>query len=185
MKIAAATVACLLSFLCAASTAEEKQARPLVAVIPFDNHTHHDPAGMEAADLFIKELFKADRYTLVHPVEVIRELMGHERGCLDVDETEEAQKIGKALTCDAVLIGDVHTLRESVPAAESPEGKKEMLYEVSARLMDVGSSRTLWLSHYTVRALGEDPAFNRLETAVAELAASLVQKFPGSVISDQ
>jgi polysaccharide biosynthesis protein PelC len=147
--------------------------------MPFDNHTHHDAAGMEAADQFIQCLFKTERYTLVHPVEAIKKLMGHTRGCLDVDEIEPAQKIGKALGCDAILIGEVRTLVHDVPARESPEGKKETLSEVSARLVDVGTGKTLWLSHYTIRPMSQDAVFNRMDLAVAELAESLVQKYPG------
>ena len=47
------------------------------------------------------------------------------------------------------------------------------------QVLDVGSGDTLWLSHYTVRALGGDPLFNRLSMAIEELAEALVEKFPG------
>lgn len=153
--------------------------RPMLAVMPFDNHTKRRSAGIDVADMFIKGLFASDRYTVIHPVEAIKRLMDHTRGCVGVDEREAAQRIGKSLGCDVILVGSVDTAVADVPGRDRPEGQRGALYEVSARLMDVGSAKTLWLSHYTVRSLGRDPTFNQLKTAVDELTASLTQKFPG------
>jgi len=146
--------------------------------MPFDNHTHRDTAGIEVADHFIKCLFKTGRYTVVHPVESIKKLMGYKRGCLGVDDRTDAQRIGKALNCDAVLTGDVRTIVRYVDGSQTSDGKQRMLVEVSARLVDVGSARTLWLSHYTLPSMKADPGFNRLDVAVAELAESLVRRYP-------
>ena len=157
----------LLALVLAGRAAAADGERPVIAVAPFCNHTRGRSAGIEAADFFIRSLFKADRYTIVHPVEAIKRLMGYRRGCLGVDEIEAAQRIGKGLRCDAVLIGDVRTLVGLVEAEDSPAGRDESLVEVSARLVDVGSAETLWLSHYTVKSLSKDPLFNRLGTAVA------------------
>jgi hypothetical protein len=153
--------------------------KPLVAVIPFDNHTPNAAAGMEVADAFIQTLFQSERYTIVHPAEAIKVMMGHKRGCLDVDEREEAQALGKELGCDAILIGDVGTVVDVVPPEDSPDGERERLYEVSARLLDIGSGDSLWLSHTLLRDMAKDPAFNDMKTVVTELAASLMQKYPG------
>jgi hypothetical protein len=158
---------------------QQEGGKPLLAVAPFDNHTRHDAAGIEAADLFIKCLFKTGRYRVVHPVEAIRKLMGHTRGCLGVDEREAAQRIGQSLGCNAILIGSVNTLVPHVPGGETPEGKPRMLVELSARLVDTGSAETLWRSHYTLAGMGTDPVFNRFDVAVAELAETLVHKYPG------
>ena len=153
--------------------------KPVLAVMPFYNHTRRDTAGIEAADHFIKCLFKTGLYDVVHPVESIKKLMGYKRGCLGVDDRKDAQRIGKALNCDAVLTGDVRTIARYVDGSRTSDGKQRLLVEVSARLVDVGSGRTLWLSHYTLPSMKTDPAFNRLDVAVAELADSLVYRYPG------
>jgi hypothetical protein len=147
--------------------------------MPFDNHTRRSSAGMDVSDLFIKCLFKSGRFTLVHPVETIKKLMSHTSGAVGVDERDVAQRIGKSLRCDAVLIGDVNAVGRA-SAENSPLGKGEMLFEVSARLVHVGSAQTIWLSHYTMKTAARDPVLNRLDSAVAELAESLLQKYsPG------
>ncbi|WP_448204815.1 hypothetical protein [Azospirillum sp. sgz302134] len=111
-----------------------------VAVLPFENLTTHQNAGMIASELVSTELYRLNRVRVVEASRVRNRLIAAKVDVEKLTESTYAQEVGRTLGVDAVLIGSVteygyqHGLRE------------EPVVGINARLVRAADGAVLWAS---------------------------------------
>ncbi len=141
-----------------------------IAVLPFRAPT--DLIGVSVADLFVTELLRAGRYSLVERSRMTQVLGEAELALAGLSVTN-AMEAGALLGAQGVVMG---TVDEYGTVAEA--GLVWPVVAVSARLIDSRSGRVLWSADVARRA---DKAITLPEHAravVHELVAGLYAKWP-------
>ncbi|RJQ43521.1 MAG: hypothetical protein C4538_12135 [Nitrospiraceae bacterium] len=116
----------------------EKETTYRVAVIPFQNKSRFDGAGMVAMYMFLVELLKQAPF---EPIEfgdvrkMLVELQVRSNGELDYKRMEE---LSKELDADTVLLGTV----ESYPSGS--DTSTASVISMTARLLDARNNKILW-----------------------------------------
>lgn len=111
-----------------------------VAVLPFENLTNHQNAGMIASELVSTELYSLGLYRVVEASRVRNQLIAAKVDVEKLAESTYAQDVGRTLGVDAVLVGSVteygyqHGLRE------------EPVVGLNARLVRTSDGSVLWAS---------------------------------------
>lgn len=111
-----------------------------VAVLPFENLTNHQNAGMIASELVSTELYSLGLYRVVEASRVRNQLIAAKVDVEKLAESTYAQDVGRTLGVDAVLVGSVteygyqHGLRE------------EPVVGLNARLVRASDGSVLWAS---------------------------------------
>ncbi len=111
-----------------------------VAVLPFENLTTHQNAGMIASDLVSTNLYGMNLFRVVEASRVRNQLISAKVDVEKLTETTYAQEVGRTLGVDAVLVGSVteygyqHGLRE------------EPVVGMNARLVRASDGTVLWAS---------------------------------------
>lgn len=140
-----------------------------VAVLPFESMSEERLAGEKTHRLFVAELLNAGTFELVEPGRVIRALRE-----LQVDPAaltpEDAQRLGKALKADGLILGTVLELVE-------PKGGQgpTPTVTIQLKLVETGTGATVWTATrqrsgatFGSRFLGLSPA-----TSTSVVAAAL------------
>ena len=109
-----------------------------IAVVPFENFTNQQSAGMVAAELTLSELSGRGLFTVV-PFDAVR----HEMEKADLRETDrirdaQAGAIGKDLGADAVLIGSVSEYGYQYGLREEPS------VTITLRLVRAADGAVIW-----------------------------------------
>lgn len=109
-----------------------------VAVVPFENFTNHQNAGMVGAELTLSELAKRELFKIV-PFEQVRRVMEK----MEIKESErirntQAEDIGKTVGADLVLIGSVAEYGYQYGLREEPSVSMNM------RLVRVSDGVVVW-----------------------------------------
>lgn len=141
-----------------------------VAVLPFENLTNHQNAGMIASELVSTELYSQGLYRVVEASRVRNQLIAAKVDVEKLSETTYAQDVGRTLGVEAVLVGSVteygyqHGLRE------------EPVVGLNARLVRASDGAVLWASSQSQVGRGyftRDSVNNVAQRVVARMLEGL------------
>jgi len=141
-----------------------------VAVLPFENLTNHQNAGMIASELVSTELYSQGLYRVVEASRVRNQLTAAKVDVEKLTETTYAQDVGRTLGVEAVLVGSVteygyqHGLRE------------EPVVGLNARLVRASDGAVLWASSQSQVGRGyftRDSVNNVAQRVVARMLEGL------------
>ena len=120
-----------------------------VAVLPFENLTRFPDAGEIVAELFTTELYRTDKFRVMDRNQVKR--LMREKMIIPpvVVDRLAAQKIGKALEVDAVLIGSVSEYWYRLARRSRRPDGEEPAVGINARLVEVDSGEVIWASSHS------------------------------------
>ncbi len=138
----------LLASFSIESPAKEIESTYRIAVMPFQNKSKTNDAGMMTTYMFLTELSKSRGF---EPVEFgdIRKLIVDSRiryrGALDF---KNIQTLSKSLRIDMILVGTVERYSDGLQTLSPPEAA------ITARLLDARANRILWYNSQQLN--GED-----------------------------
>ncbi|MEW6585597.1 MAG: hypothetical protein AB1442_08295 [Nitrospirota bacterium] len=119
---------------------KERESTYRIAVMPFENDSGREDAGMIATYLFLAELFKNEKFEPVEFGEVKRFTVAMRiRGKGELDY-RNANPIAESAGVDGIVVGTVEAYRE-----ESGNSPPEA--SISARLIDARKNRILWCNN--------------------------------------
>ncbi|MBI1207870.1 MAG: hypothetical protein GC191_11345 [Azospirillum sp.] len=135
-------------------------ANATVAVLPLENLTSHQNAGLIAADLISTELYRQGRLAQMEPTKARNLLAGAKIDVERLSETSYAAEAARKLGVDAVMVGSVsefgyqHGLRE------------EPAVGVTARLVRARDGAVVWAASDS--QVGASPFTRQSVNAVAQ-----------------
>lgn len=136
-KLAEKTVDALLNPLSVVAPEKEKESAYRIAVMPFDNDSGRDYAGMIATYLFISQLFKNRKFDPAEFGEVRRLMVDMRiRGKGELDR-RNSHSITETAGVDGVVVGAVESYREE-------RGNMPPEASICARLIDARKNRIVW-----------------------------------------
>jgi len=141
-----------------------------VAILPFKAPT--ELIGSSVSDIFVTEMLRAKRYTLVERGQIDR-VLGETEFALSGLSESAAIEAGKMMGADGVILG---TVDEYAPVAY--RGRSYPTVGASIRLIDCDSGRVMWSVDHASRS--EDPADTlslHARVVVHEMVAALVQNW--------
>lgn len=141
-----------------------------VAILPFKAPT--ELIGSSVSDIFVTELLRAKRYTLVERGQIDR-VLGETEFALSGLSESAAIEAGKMMGADGVILG---TVDEYAPVAY--RGRSYPVVGASIRLIDCNSGRVMWSVDHASRS--EDPAdtlSSHARVVVHEMVAAVVQNW--------
>lgn len=141
-----------------------------VAVMPFNAPT--ELIGSSVSDIFVTELLRTARYTLVERGQ-IAQVLGETELALSGLSDSAAIEAGKMIGADGVILG---TVDEYAPVAY--RGRSYPVIGASIRLIDCNSGRVMWSVDHASRS--EDPAdtlSRHARVVVHEMVAAVVQNW--------
>ena len=141
-----------------------------VAILPFKAPT--ELIGSSVSDIFVTEMLRAKRYTLVERGQIDR-VLGETEFALSGLSESAAIEAGKMLGADGVILG---TVDEYAPVAY--RGRSYPTVGASIRLIDCDSGRVMWSVDHASRS--EEPADTlslHARVVVHEMVAALVQNW--------
>ncbi len=141
-----------------------------VAILPFKAPT--ELIGSSVSDIFVTELLRARRYTLVERGQIDR-VLGETEFALSGLSESAAIEAGKMMGADGVILG---TVDEYAPVAY--RGRSYPVVGASIRLIDCNSGRVMWSVDHASRS--EDPAdtlSGHARRVVHEMVAVVVQNW--------
>lgn len=136
-----------------------------VAVVPFENFTNHQNAGMVGAEITLSELARRNLFKVVLFEEVRRTMEKMEIKESDRIRNSQAESIGKAVGADLVLIGSVAEYGYQYGLREEPSVSMNM------RLVRVSDGVVVWT--YSAGRVGRG-VFSR--ESVSMVAFSVVRQ---------
>lgn len=136
-----------------------------VAVIPFQNKTRFDGAGMVAMYMFMAELLKQASFEPIEFGDVRKKIIDLQvRSNGEIDH-ERLTELSKALNADTVLVGTV----ERYPSASDASASSNIA--MTARLLDAGTNRILWYNTFQLSSEKNIIAFEWGEKEPADKVA--------------
>ncbi len=141
-----------------------------VAILPFKAPT--ELIGSSISDIFVTEMLRANRYTLVERGQIDR-VLGETEFELSGLSDSKAIEAGKMMGADGVILG---TVDEYAPVAY--RGRSYPVVGASIRLIDCNSGRVMWSVDHASRS--EDPAdtlSGHARVVVHEMVSALVQNW--------
>ncbi len=141
-----------------------------VAVLPFKAPT--ELIGSSVSDIFVTELLRAKRYTLVERGQIDR-VLGETEFALSGLSESAAIEAGKMLGAEGVILGTVDEY-----ATVAQRGHSYPVVGASIRLIDCDSGRVMWSVDHARRS--EDPAdtlSSHARVVVHEMVAAVVQNW--------
>ena len=141
-----------------------------VAIMPFKAPT--ELIGMSVSDLFVTEMLRAGRYTLVERSQLARVLNESELSLAGLSDAEAIQ-VGAMAGADAVIVG---TVPEYSTVAK--RGKTYPVVSISARLIDCETGEIVWSTDLAVRSRSKNMAISEhARNVVHQMTAALYQKW--------
>ncbi len=120
-----------------------------IAVLPFENLTQFPDAGEIVAELFTTELYRTGSFRVMDRNQVKRLMREKRITPPQVVDRQAAQKIGRELEVDAVLIGSVSEYWYRLERKSRRPGGEEPAVGINARLVDVASGEVIWASSHS------------------------------------
>ena len=141
-----------------------------VAVMPFKAPT--ELIGSSVSDIFVTELLRARRYTLVERGQIDR-VLGETEFALSGLSESAAIEAGKMLGAEGVILGTVDEY-----ATVAHRGRSYPVVGASIRLIDCDSGRVMWsLGHARRAETPLDTLSGHARVVVHEMVAGLVQNW--------
>jgi TolB-like protein len=140
-----------------------------VAVLPFKGPT--DLIGTAVSDMFITEVLRYGRYTLVERSQISK-VLGETELALAGVSSARAMDVGQMTGADGVIIGTVYEYEQI-----AYKGNKYPAAGINVRLIDSKSGKIVWSADYASR--GEDRASSLSQHArqvVHAICSTLYQK---------
>jgi curli biogenesis system outer membrane secretion channel CsgG len=156
-RISLGLVGALLLAVAAPGIAQDKNTKPRIAVIEFQNKAdnqwwYHGGAGA-AQDVFVTELVKSGKFRVIER-EQLAALMAEKNLTLSGDvDPKSAIKVGKLLGVNYLLTGSVTEYGNTSKGAHGPGigglpsfgvGKKSFVAAMNARLIDTSTGEIVW-----------------------------------------
>ena len=136
-----------------------------VAILPLENLTKHQNAGVIGAELLISEVRSRGRFDIVPFIEVLRAMENLEILHADQMKNVTADKIGNAVDADLLMIGSVSEYGYQFGLREEPS------VSMNLRLVQMADGDVLWAHSAGVVGRG---VFGRDSVSIS--AQSLVKK---------
>ncbi len=146
-----------------------------IAIMPFENLTSHQSAGKIISDLLATEFYLSRKFSVIERNEVQRTLEQRNIHLPQQVDPALAQRLGKIMGVEGVIIGSVSEYRDRDSPYEFDV--EEPIVGVNARLVSVASGAVLWASSYG-RSSQRDPLNLTAQTVVQKMTSSLFQQIP-------
>ena len=141
-----------------------------VAVLPFKAPT--DLIGSSVSDIFVTELLRARRYTLVERGQIDR-VLGETEFALSGLSESAAIEAGRMLGADGVILGTVDEY-----GTVAHRGRAYPVVGASIRLIDCDTGRVMWSVGHARRAVSAlDTLSGHARAVVHEMVAAVVQNW--------
>jgi polysaccharide biosynthesis protein PelC len=114
-----------------------------IAILPFENFTTHRNAGMIMTQLTATELMNQGLFKIMEDSELRKWLLQKQINPAHLEETTYAQKLGKMLGVEAVLLGSVTEFGYQHGLKEEPT------VGVNLRLIHAETGQVLWSASYS------------------------------------
>ncbi len=141
-----------------------------VAILPFRAQT--ELIGSSVSDIFVTELLRAKRYTLVERGQIDR-VLGETEFALSGLSESAAIEAGKMMGADGVILGTVDEY-----GVVAHRGRSYPVVGASIRLIDCDSGRVMWsVDHASRTEDAKDTLSHHARVVVHEMVAALVQNW--------
>lgn len=121
-----------------------------IGVLPFINESGRNGAGEIVTNIFITMIFKTGIFQVEERGNIERFLIRNKLKSIKKIGLSQLKKLGKRLNLDAVFIGTV----EEFIGGDQGNLLSTPTVSIRARLIDLRSSKILWMAHY--RRTGND-----------------------------
>lgn len=150
-----------------------------IAVFPFYNLSDRIDAEVLATNIFIGEILKTKRYSVIKYGDIRNFLLKQRIRSTETISYETMQSLASTLSVDAVMLGTINDYREWAPNAQKPS-----LVDISARIVDCASGRIIWFSRdkrtgwdgRKIFDIGEEIFCSRLVQKIAQNFLSEIAK---------
>ena len=141
-----------------------------VAVLPFKAPT--ELIGSSGSDIFVTEMLRTRRYTLVERSQM-SSVLGETEMALSGLSESAAVEVGRMLGADGVILGTVDEY-----GTQARRGRSYPVVGASIRLIDCNSGRVMWsVSHARQADSHADTLSGHAREVVHEMVAALVQNW--------
>lgn len=142
----------------------------MVAILPFKAPT--ELVGASVSDLFVTDMLRAGRYTLVERSQMARVLSESELALSGLSDSQ-AVEVGQMLGADGVIIGTV-----SEYGTIAYRGHSYPVVGISCRLIECDTGQIVWSVDLAKRAESKKTTLSgHARKVVQEMSAGLVQKW--------
>lgn len=114
-----------------------------VAVLPFENISGVASASDKVHKLFLVELLSLEAFEVVEPGQVSKVVRAENATAPDQLTPDDLKRIGKALGCDGIFLGQVVDYQDVRGANGAPE------ITLQFRLVEATSGATVWSTSHT------------------------------------
>ena len=139
-----------------------------VAIMPFKAPT--ELIGSAVSDLFVTEMLRAGRYTIVERSQMAQVLNEAELGLAGLSD-RQAIEMGAMMGADAVIVGTV-----SEYGASAQRGRTWPVVGISTRLVDCDTGRVVWSVDLAQKAKRRDAILSQHARAVVHQMCSALYK---------
>jgi polysaccharide biosynthesis protein PelC len=143
-----------------------------VAVIPFENTSKDQGAGVRATRFYVTELLSAQAFDVVEPGEVARVLAGHGLVRTADLNREQILAIGSELGAQAIFLGSV-----GESATQRSGNSNTSIVTLNTRLVETETGETIWSATHSESGGGFwSSLFGTRERSRSEVTRDCVSK---------